>query len=351
MRIAIIGNSGSGKSVLARRLAGARRPVLDLDRLAWEPGQVAVARDPAAAVADLEEFCRAHAAWVVEGCYATLVAAALRHGAELILLDPGLETCLRNCRNRPWEPHKYATREAQDGRLAFLLAWVRDYYLRDGDLSQRAHLALFERCAGPKRRLASPLELPPGYPIRGEGALLLDTARLRVRRLSLADAPFILRLLNEPSFIEQIADRGVRTLAQAEAYLEGGPLKSYAVHGHGLNRVELKDGGEPIGICGLIKRDRFADVDLGYALLPEFEGHGYVAESAAAVLAHGARELGLARVIALVSPGNGRSIRVLEKLGFAAAGQVELEPGDTVDLFERGAATRATGAGPAADRS
>lgn len=334
MRVAILGNSGSGKSVLARRLSGGLVPVLDLDTLAWEPGQVAVARDPAVAAADLVAFCREHPDWVVEGCYANLIRAALPWGPELILLDPGLEACLRHGRARPWEPHKYASKEAQDRHLGFLQDWVADYYRRDGELSQRAHLALFDSYDGAKRRLARAYEMPPGYPTAAEGSLVQETERLRLRRLAEADAPFILRLLNEPSFLENIGDKQVRTLEQARAYLVGGPLKSYATHGHGLNRVELKDG-EPIGICGLIKRDQFTDVDLGYALLPEFEGNGYIAEAAAASLDQGRRDHGFTRFIAIVTPSNARSIRVLERLRFRAAGDVLLESsGETVALFE-----------------
>jgi len=153
-RIAILGNSGSGKSTLARRLAqGSGAVVLDLDTVAWEPGQVAVPRDPAAARAEVEAFCRAHDSWVIEGCYASLVSAALPFGAQLILLDPGEAQCLANCRSRPWEPHKYATPEEQAQRLPFLLAWVSEYYVRDGDLSLAGHRALFEAWQGPKLQL------------------------------------------------------------------------------------------------------------------------------------------------------------------------------------------------------
>ena len=154
-RIAILGNSGSGKTTLARKFADASgAPLLDLDTVAWEPGQEAVPRDPAVARAEVEAFCRAHERWVVEGCYASLVSAALQFGAQLILLDPGEEQCLANCRSRPWEPHKYATPEEQAERLPFLLAWVSEYYTREGDLSLAGHRALFEGYPGPK------LELP-----------------------------------------------------------------------------------------------------------------------------------------------------------------------------------------------
>jgi len=152
---------------------------------------------------------------------------------------------------------------------------------------------------------------------------VLETERLRVEPFTLADAPFILRLLNTPGFLTYIADKGVRTIEQAEAYLETGPLRSYALHGLGLCRVTLKSSGEAIGMCGLIHREGFDIRDLGYAFLPEFEGQGLATESARAVLAFGRETLGLDRVIALVGPENDRSIRLLVNLGFRDLGMVE----------------------------
>ena len=151
MRIAILGNSGSGKSTLANWLAeSAGLAVLDLDTVAWEPGQPAVERPGALAEADVAAFCDAHARWVVEGCYANLVAAALRFEPLLVFLDPGLEGCLANCRDRPWEPHKYPSRQAQDANLEFLVSWVAEYYTRDGPMSLRAHREVFAGYAGRK---------------------------------------------------------------------------------------------------------------------------------------------------------------------------------------------------------
>lgn len=154
MRIAIVGNSGSGKSTLARAIAHDRGwPVLDLDTIAWEPQTIAVARDPAAARADVERFCAECTDWIIEGCYADLIAASLGHSPLLVFMDPGLEQCLANCRQRPWEAHKFRSKAEQDEKLAFLLAWVRDYYVREGSMSLREHEALFRSYGGPKRRL------------------------------------------------------------------------------------------------------------------------------------------------------------------------------------------------------
>ena len=165
---------------------------------------------------------------------------------------------------------------------------------------------------------------------------VLETDRLVLRYVTLDDAEFALRLLNEPSFLQNIGDRRVRTLEQASNYLLEGPIKSYQVHGHGMYLVALKETLEPIGLCGLLKRDQFEDVDIGYAFLPEFWSRGYAFESALAVRDYGEQTLGLTRMIAVVSPGNAGSIRLLEKLGFSRAGQTWMQPGESeVLLFER----------------
>jgi adenylate kinase family enzyme len=153
MRFTLIGNSGSGKSTLAKALAELHGlAMLDLDTVFFEPGQP-VARDPAASRADVEAFCRAHESWVIEGCYASLADATLAFQPELIFLDPGVETCLAHCAARPWEPHKYASKEAQDNNLALLREWVQSYYTRDDEMSHAAHQALFDAYDGSKRRL------------------------------------------------------------------------------------------------------------------------------------------------------------------------------------------------------
>lgn len=156
MRVAILGNSGSGKSTLARQLAERfELAALDLDTVAWEPGKIAVPRAADAAQADVRAFCAGHERWVLEGCYADLVAAALVVEPVLVFLDPGTAACVANCRARPWEPHKYATPSEQDERLDALIAWVRGYELREGELGRAAHARLFDAYAGPKERLVA----------------------------------------------------------------------------------------------------------------------------------------------------------------------------------------------------
>ena len=160
---------------------------------------------------------------------------------------------------------------------------------------------------------------------------VLVTERLRLRHFTLADAEFILGLLNEPSFIRNIGDRGIRTVADAQRYLTDGPIASYARHGYGLYAVEVGPSGETAGMCGLIRRDYLDDADVGFAFLPGFWGQGYACESAAAVMAHGLESLRLSRILAIVSPGNSASIRVLLKLGMRFERMIRA-PGDASDI-------------------
>ena len=138
------------------------------------------------------------------------------------------------------------------------------------------------------------------------------------------DAAFMLTLLNEPSFVRNIGDRGVRTIADAESYITAGPLASYERFGFGLYIVQLKRSGASIGICGLLKRETLRDVDIGFAFLPRFWSRGYAFESAAAVREHARNDVGLQRLVAIVDPVNAGSIRVLEKLGFTFERMIRL---------------------------
>lgn len=170
---------------------------------------------------------------------------------------------------------------------------------------------------------------------------ILETERLVLRRMAEGDAAFILELLNEPAFIQNIADKGVRTLDDARAYIANGPVASYARFGFGLYVVELKASAEPIGICGLIKREELEDVDIGFALLTRHTAQGYGFEAASATLAYGMRELGLKRVVGITAPDNQKSIRLLERIGLRFEGMI--------NLSRAGGDNRLFGIGPRAE--
>ena len=146
--------------------------------------------------------------------------------------------------------------------------------------------------------------------------MLLTTARLRLRELTAEDAEFVLALLNEPSFIEHIGDRGVRTLADAQRYVAGGPWTRADAPGGGLNLVQLIDSGDPIGVCGLLKREWLPQPDIGFAFRPAYWSKGYAFEAATAVSAFARDALRLRQLLAIVNPSNRQSIRLLEKLSF-----------------------------------
>ena len=158
---------------------------------------------------------------------------------------------------------------------------------------------------------------------------ILETDRLLLRTLQISDAPFYLELLNTPDFIAHIGDRKVRTLKAARDSIRNGPLAMQAALGHSIYLVELREGRAAIGMSGLIKRDTLADVDLGYAFLPRYFGRGYAHEAAVAVLEHARLRIGLRRVVAITSPGNDASSKVLTKAGMRFEKMVRLSADDS----------------------
>lgn len=145
---------------------------------------------------------------------------------------------------------------------------------------------------------------------------MLRTERLVLDQLDDRDAAFILGLLNEPSFLRYIGDRGVRSLEDARRYIREGPVAGYERYGHGLLRVALKGGDAPIGMCGVLKRDTLPDPDIGFSFLPAYWSQGYAHEAAAAVMRHAREVLHLDRVLAITTHDNLASMRLLGKLGF-----------------------------------
>jgi len=168
----------------------------------------------------------------------------------------------------------------------------------------------------------------------------LVTQRLVLRRFTADDAPFVLALLNDPDWLKYIGDNGVRTLDDASAYLREGPMAMYTRFGFGLLAVDFKDGGQTIGMCGLIQRDGVADVDIGYAFLPAFRARGLAREAASAVLALGHGTLGIPRIVAFTAPDNERSARLLGEIGMRLERTTVLpNSAEELLLFASGAAS------------
>lgn len=172
---------------------------------------------------------------------------------------------------------------------------------------------------------------------------VLETDRLVLRRLTVDDAELILDLLNQPSFLRFIGDKGVRTLDDARNYISTGPMDSYERFGFGLYLAALKEDGVPIGTCGLLKRESLEDVDVGFAFLPQFWSKGYAFEAASAVVAYGRSVLGLERIVAITAPDNEGSIRVLEKIGLKFERMIRFpQDGAEVKLFGTQFGTQST---------
>lgn len=172
---------------------------------------------------------------------------------------------------------------------------------------------------------------PDSQPSTRIVGLLLSTDRLDLRHLDERHAPFMLELLNDPSFIVNIGDRGVRTVEDAARYIQDRMIPSYARYGYGLYVVEIRATGAAAGICGLVRRDYLDDPDIGFAFLPQFLGQGYALEAATAVGTHAFDGLRLPRLLAVTSPHNTRSMHLLEKIGLRFE-RMTTPPGETIEV-------------------
>nr|WP_299386235.1 GNAT family N-acetyltransferase [Allomuricauda sp.] len=162
---------------------------------------------------------------------------------------------------------------------------------------------------------------------------ILETERLIVRQVGTNDASFLLELLNTPTWLEFIGDRGVNCLSTASKYVEENIKSSYIQNGFGMYLVQLKDSFEPIGLCGFVKRDYLRHPDIGFALLPKFEGKGYAFEASKAVLNHGRTQLGMQEILAITTAMNLKSQKLLEKLGLQQKGTVRPDQKEDLLLF------------------
>jgi adenylate kinase family enzyme len=152
-KIIIFGNSSSGKSTLAKKLKEERSLAhLDLDTLAWLAGETPTRKPIEESISEIKAFTTDNDGWVIEGCYSDLIEPVLPFVSEIIFLDLPVDQCVKNARNRPWEPHKYESKEKQDANLDFLIAWIKEYDSRDDVFSRKAHQKLYSEFTGKKSR-------------------------------------------------------------------------------------------------------------------------------------------------------------------------------------------------------
>jgi ribosomal-protein-alanine N-acetyltransferase len=165
------------------------------------------------------------------------------------------------------------------------------------------------------------------------GVSILETPRLQVRKVALSDGSFFLRLLNDPSWLENIGDRGVHSDADAVNYIKNNIWAQYEAYGYGMYALQLKSTSSPIGLCGLVKRDFLSAPDLGFALLPDYLGQGFASEAARGLMLHAQSKLGIERLYAIARRANHRSVRLLERLGFHHEGPYVTPEGEQVELY------------------
>ena len=164
---------------------------------------------------------------------------------------------------------------------------------------------------------------------------ILRTERIIIRELTFDDSPFIVKLLNSPGWLRYIGDRGVGTIEEAKVYLKNGPLLSYERNGFGLYLIGLLETGDPIGMCGILKRDSLKHPDLGFAFLPEYMGKGFAYEAANAVVLYAKEQLRIKTLLAITMPENAASIKLLEKVGMKYDGDVKSPDGkDNLNLYK-----------------
>ena len=157
---------------------------------------------------------------------------------------------------------------------------------------------------------------------------ILETPRLRLRLITVEDAEFVLRLVNEPSFVSNIGDKGLRNLEDARRFIREGSWTRQQRPGYGQFLVELKESGAATGICGLLYRESLDVTDIGFALLPGYWGQGLAYEAAGAVMEYGHSKLGIDKIVGLTSEENLASIKVLKKLGMEFERNVKMSADD-----------------------
>ena len=155
-KVLIFGNSASGKSTLAKQLAQSENLAhLDLDLLAWQPTNPPTRTPLVDSRKTIEQFIQQHTSWVIEGCYTDLLAIAEAASSEVIFMNLPVAQCIANAKSRPWEPHKYDSKEAQDANLAMLIEWISQYESREDTFSKNAHTEFYQNYLGDKKMLIS----------------------------------------------------------------------------------------------------------------------------------------------------------------------------------------------------
>lgn len=155
--------------------------------------------------------------------------------------------------------------------------------------------------------------------------IILTTERLEIVDLSLDDAQLYFDILNSPGWINNIGDRGIKTLIDAENYVRKNIALNNDDSGQCVYKMVLSNTGEEIGVCSLLKRPELRHYDIGFAIFSRFENNGYTTEGSQALLDYAMKELNIFPVIGITTKENIASQRVLQKIGLKKIGTTNLK--------------------------
>lgn len=151
-KIIIFGNSGSGKSTLARHLSETNDlAYLDLDTLAWKATFPPERQKIELSWDKIANFISINKSWVIEGCYTDLLELIKDESTEIVFMNLPIDLCVSNAKARPWEPHKYPSKQAQDENLYMLINWISQYSERKDVFSYDAHIKFYNEYKGKKQ--------------------------------------------------------------------------------------------------------------------------------------------------------------------------------------------------------
>jgi len=159
-----------------------------------------------------------------------------------------------------------------------------------------------------------------------------ETERLILRPTGLEDAALVLELLNTPKWLKFIGDRNVKSLEEAQKYIKNRMLPQLERLGYSNYTLVKKSDGTLIGTCGLYDREGLEGIDIGFALLPQFEGRGYGFEAARRIKKAAFEDFGIEQLQGITAKENIASQNLLKKLEFHLVGTTRL-PNEKEDLF------------------
>ena len=139
-------------------------------------------------------------------------------------------------------------------------------------------------------------------------------------------------MMNSPKFIKYVGNRNIGSVEEARKYILDKMIPQLKNYGYSNYTITRKSDNVKVGICGLYDRDGVKGIDIGFGLLPKYEGKGYAFESANRLKEAAFNEFDITIINAITSKQNIASQKLLEKLGLACVGTTML-PHESEELL------------------